>query len=193
MRVFTRMLAFGVSIAVCVPTLTAHAQSAPPIGPSQWEVGITPTLQRISGQLAGNYVWSGGLTLSGNYRLNRVVAFEASLLGAAAPQLNFKNAAVMNSLLPSLSAELHLPTKNNWDPYASLGIGYSRFKFDNPPAGVSGSESYGLARGALGVRYALNTRVNWRAEFSRQFGAFGGSPTFMSGVAIRLHHALVQQ
>lgn len=174
-------------VCASASALSSTLSSAQVLTESKMEVGLTPTLQIVPEKLAGNSVWAGGFTATFAYRLHQMVAVEAAMMGAYAPQLNFKGSSTLNSINTSVAAELHQPSAHPWDPYLSLGIGHASFRYNDPPDGFSDNSEYMYKRGAVGVRYTLSHRINWRAEMSRQFSSFGASNTFMSGLQLRIH------
>ncbi|MGV3707562.1 MAG: outer membrane beta-barrel protein [Gemmatimonas sp.] len=185
-RVFlqrARACLVGAVVVASAQPLAAQVQ----LEPSKWEVGLTPTVQVISRQLAGDVVWAGGLTGSVAYRLNKVVAVSGSVMPGFAPQLNYKDSSPLNSLVASANLEFHRPSMRQFDPYVSAGVGRASFHYENPPVGLEKDRAYSMGHGAIGLRYALTNRFNFRAEVGRQFSKFGGSPTFMSGLTLRIH------
>ena len=173
---------FGVAICL-LPARDLYAQA---LQPTKLELGFAPTVQVVPEKLAGSSVWAGGFTPSVTYRFHQMFAAEASVLGAFAPQLNYKASSVLNSINTSLSIEFHQKSVHPWDPYVSGGLGRASFRYIDAPEGFPGNSEYMYERGAVGVRYALNERINWRAEISRQFSNLGASNTFMSGVSLRV-------
>jgi hypothetical protein len=178
-----RVYLFGAAVLASAQPVAAQVQ----LEPSKWEVGLTPTVQVISKKLAGDVVWAGGLTASVAYRVNKFVAVSGAVLPGFAPQLNYKDSSPLNSVVGNANIELHRPSMRQFDPYVSAGIGHASFNYENPPVGLEKNQSYAMGHGAIGMRYAMTHRFNFRAEIGRQFSKFGGSPTFMSGLTLRIH------
>lgn len=187
-----RRAAMTAAVCASLSTLGAMDASAQTYRPAKLEVGLTPTLQIVPQKLAGNSVWAGGFTAAVAHRFHNMLAAEASIMGAYAPQLNYKASSVLNSINTSLAVEVHQKSIHPWDPYVSVGLGRASFRYIDPPDGFNGNSEYMYKRGAVGVRYVLNDRINWRAEMSRQFSTFGASNTFMSGVSLRIREKVKQ-
>lgn len=168
----------------------AQAQSAragldPWTFSSHWEVGLLPTVRKLSADVLSQHVWGGGLTFALGYRLTEMLSLEAALLGASTPQLNFKDQALLNEVSPSLALVLMPATRGRWQPYALGGIGHERFKFEDPPAPAKERESFGISHVGLGIRYDLTPRLIWRAEMNAQVGSRDPSFGGFSGVTFR--------
>lgn len=187
-----RRVAMMAAVCASLSAFGATDVSAQAMRPAKLEIGITPTLQIVPQKLAGNSVWAGGFTAAVAHRFHNMFAAEASIMGAYAPQLNYKASSVLNSVNTALSLEVHQKSIHPWDPYVSLGLGRASFRYVDPPDGFNGNSEYMYKRGAVGVRYVLNERINWRAEMSRQFSTFGASNTFMSGVSLRIREKVKQ-
>ncbi len=160
---------------------------------SRWEVGVAPALQLIPEKLAGEHVWSAGMQVAIARSVQRMLRVEVGVLGAFAPQLNYRDHATLNSVAMSASAELRVPRANRWEPYVAAGLGLQRFVYEDAPVPLESTTRYNFARAALGIRLPVSSRVRWRSEVSRQFGTRGAMLTVTSGASLSIARTGVRQ
>jgi outer membrane protein OmpA-like peptidoglycan-associated protein len=146
-----------VSSPLVAQDATAGAPS--PDSSGHWELGLYPTVRKLTYDLAAKHEWGGGATLGIGYRFSRVVSLNAELAGAWIPQLNTVSQGQVNELLPTLALQLQIPG-NTFRPYVVLGGGHESFHFEAPV--VPGTHNLKFWTGHTGVGFRLKL-ANWAA------------------------------
>ena len=128
-----RVLFAGAILAlVSAPLAAQNAGDAPrPDSSGHWEIGLYPTVRKLTYDLAAKHEWGGGGTIGLGYRFSRVVSLNAEFLGAWIPQLNTVTQGQANELLPTLALQLQIPGER-FRPYVVLGGGHESFHFEAP-------------------------------------------------------------
>ena len=174
----------GAILALVSSPLTAQsAGDAPrPDSSGHWEIGLYPTLRKLTYDVAVKHEWGGGGTIGIGYRFSRVVSLNAELMGAWVPQLNTVTQGQANELLPTLALQLQIPG-NSFRPYVVLGGGHESFHFEAPV--VPGTNNLKFWTGHAGVGFRLKL-ANWaalRTEGNAQFSSHRPSWGAFSGVS----------
>jgi len=151
----------------------------------RWEIGLLPTLRKLSGDVMGDHVWGMGATLAAEYRVKGPLGLQAAMTGAFNPQLNFKDQATLNEVSASLSALVRPVDANAWSPYAVFGVAWQRFRIVDPPPGFQARSSFVAPHAGVGIRYQLNRWLAWRNELNTQFRNGRTSFGAVSGVSLR--------
>jgi outer membrane protein OmpA-like peptidoglycan-associated protein len=152
----------GAILALVSSPLTAQsarADAPTPDSSGHWELGLYPTVRKLTYDLAAKHEWGGGATVGVGYRFSRVVSLNAELAGAWIPQLNTVSQGQVNELLPTLALQLQIPG-NTFRPYAVLGGGHESFHFGAPV--VPGTHNLNFWTGHAGVGFRLKL-ANWAA------------------------------
>jgi outer membrane protein OmpA-like peptidoglycan-associated protein len=163
------------------------AQSAPTDAPhpdssGHWEIGLYPTVRKLTYDLAAKHEWGGGGTIGLGYRFSRVVSLNAEFLAAWIPQLNTVTQGQANELLPTLALQLQYPGES-FRPYVVLGGGHESFHFEAPV--VPGTHNLKFWTGHAGVGFRLKL-ANWaalRTEGNAQISGHRPSWGAFSGVS----------
>jgi outer membrane protein OmpA-like peptidoglycan-associated protein len=151
-----------------------------PDSSGRWEIGLYPTLRKLTYDVASKHEWGGGGTIGLGYRFSRVVSLNAEFMAAWVPQLNTVSQGQANELLPTLALQLQIPG-NSFRPYVVLGGGHESFHFAAPV--VPGTNNLKFWTGHAGVGFRLKL-ANWaalrtegNAQISKHrpsWGAFSG-------------------
>jgi len=152
MRTF---LVAGTVLALVSAPLVAQS----PDSSGHWELGLYPTVRKLTYDLAAKHEWGGGGTVGIGYRFSRVISLNAELEGAWIPQLNTTSQGQVNELLPTLALQLQIPG-NRFRPYVVLGGGHESFHFEAPV--VPGTHNLKFWTGHTGVGFRLKL-ANWAA------------------------------
>ena len=151
----------------------------------RWEIGLLPTLRKLSGDVMGDHVWGMGATLATEYRVKGPLGLQAAMTGAFNPQLNFKDQATLNEVSASMSALIRPVDASAWAPYALLGIAWQRFRIVDPPPGFQARSSFVAPHAGVGIRYQLTRWLAWRNEVNTQFRSGRSSFGAISGLSLR--------
>jgi outer membrane protein OmpA-like peptidoglycan-associated protein len=173
----------SVLIAGAVLALVSSPVAAQsPDSSGHWELGLYPTVRKLTYDLAAKHEWGGGGTVGIGYRFTRVISLNAELVGAWIPQLNTVSQGQVNELLPTLALQLQIPG-NSFRPYVVLGGGHESFHFEAPV--VPGTRNLKFWTGHAGVGFRLKL-ANWaalRTEANGQFSSHRPSWGAFSGVS----------
>jgi outer membrane protein OmpA-like peptidoglycan-associated protein len=177
------LFAGAILALVSTPLAAQSAGDAPrPDSSGHWEIGLYPTLRKLSYDVAAKHEWGGGGTIGIGYRFSRVVSLNAELMGAWVPQLNTVSQGQANELLPTLALQLQIPG-NSFRPYVVLGGGHESFHFEAPV--VPGTNNLKFWTGHTGIGFRLKL-ANWaalRTEGNAQFSSHRPSWGAFSGVS----------
>ena len=179
-----RVLFAGVVLAlVSSPLAAQNAGGAPsPDSSGHWEIGLYPTVRKLTYDLAAKHEWGGGGTIGLGYRFSRVVSLNAEFLGAWIPQLNTVSQGQANELLPTLALQLQIPG-NTFRPYIVLGGGHESFHFEAPVVPGTNNLKFWTGHAGLGVRIKLANWAALRTEGNAQVSKHRPSWGFFSGVS----------
>jgi len=177
------LFAGAILALVSAPLAAQNAGDAPsPDSSGHWELGIYPTMRKLTYDLAAKHEWGGGGTIGIGYRFSRVVSLNAEFMGAWIPQLNTVSQGQANELLPTLALQLQIPG-NTFRPYVVFGGGHESFHFEAPV--VPGTKNLKFWTGHAGVGFRLKL-ANWaalRTEGNGQFSSHRPSWGVFSGVS----------
>jgi len=177
------LFAGAILALVSAPLAAQNAGDAPsPDSSGHWELGIYPTMRKLTYDLAAKHEWGGGGTIGIGYRFSRVVSLNAEFMGAWIPQLNTVSQGQANELLPTLALQLQIPG-NTFRPYVVLGGGHESFHFEAPV--VPGTKNLKFWTGHAGIGFRLKL-ANWaalRTEGNGQFSSHRPSWGVFSGVS----------
>lgn len=177
------LFAGAILALVSAPLAAQNSSDAPrPDSSGHWEIGLYPTVRKLTYDLAAKHEWGGGGTLGLGYRFSRVVSVNAEFLGAWIPQLNTVSQGQANELLPTLALQLQIPGER-FRPYVVLGGGHESFHFEAPV--VPGTHNLKFWTGHAGVGFRLKL-ANWaalRTEGNAQISGHRPSWGVFSGVS----------
>ena len=173
----------GAFLALLSSPLAAQEAStaAPrPDSSGHWELGLYPTVRKLTYDLAAKHEWGGGGTIGVGYRFSRVVSLNAEFVAAWVPQLNTVTQGQANELLPTLALQLQIPG-NSFRPYIVLGGGHESFHFQAPLVPGTNNLKYWTGHTGVGFRLKLSNWAALRTEGNAQvskhrpsWGAFSG-------------------
>jgi outer membrane protein OmpA-like peptidoglycan-associated protein len=153
-----------------------------PDSSGRWEVGLYPTVRKLTYDLAAKHEWGGGATLGVGYRLTDYASLSAELMGAWIPQLNTTTQGQVNEWLPTLSLQLQLPG-HTFRPYVVLGGGHENFHFEAPLVAGTNNLKYWTGHAGIGFRVKLANWAALRTEGNGQFSSHRPSWGALSGVS----------
>ena len=173
----------GAVLALASFPLAAQDAGAPsPDSSGHWEIGLYPTVRKLTYDLAAKHEWGGGATIGLGYRFSRVVSLNAEFLGAWIPQLNTVTQGQANELLPTLALQLQIPG-NTFRPYVVLGGGHESFHFEAPLVPGTNNLKFWTGHAGLGVRIKLANWAALRTEGNAQISGHRPSWGVFSGVS----------